>query len=129
MTGRRHTVVPGQNRTQKTRSSILSPRAWAALAAASAALLPASAYAASASERRTVMLGTTVAIVIALALCAVGYAYRRVRGMDHPTPDELQMMGGDGHGEAVHGHAEAEHGTVGERGMESGPHGAAAAHH
>jgi hypothetical protein len=53
-----------------------------------------------------VILWTVIAVVLSLAACAVGYAYRRMRGMDHPTPDEIEMMsGGHGHDE----HAETTH--------------------
>lgn len=51
-----------------------------------------------------VMLWTGLVVVLSLAACAVGYAYRRMRGMDHPTPDELEMMGGshDEHAAPAH---------------------------
>lgn len=51
-----------------------------------------------------VMIWTSVAVILTLAACTIGYAYRRMRGMDHPTPDELEMMGG-GHGADEHGAA------------------------
>ena len=58
------------------------------------------------SNTGEVMLWTALVVVLSLAACAVGYAYRRMSGMDHPTPDELEMMGG-GHGHDEH--AEAGH--------------------
>jgi hypothetical protein len=94
-----------------------------ALVAAMLALLPSVALAQEAettSDRDRVMLWTAIASIVALILAAIGYAYRRMHGMDHPTPDELEMMGGHhgGHdeshaelhtAEAVPPHAEAEH--------------------
>jgi hypothetical protein len=90
-----------------------------ALVAAPLALLPGVAFAQEAtgtSDRDRVMIWTAVAAALALIAAAIGYAWRRMQGMDHPTPDELEMMG-DGHvhgGEhddlaAVHPHAESEH--------------------
>ncbi len=105
----------------------------------SLALLPCVASAqetAATSDRNRVMLWTAIAVALSLIVCAVGYAYRRMHGMDHPTPDELEMMGGHGHGDGAHGddghtdveyasdaqhdredlavppHAEAEHGAA-----------------
>lgn len=89
------------------------------LAGAALALLPGVGFAqeaASSPDRSWVMIWTAVIAVLALAACAIGYAWRRMQGMDHPTPDELEMMG-DGHGEdaehaAVHPHAETEQGAA-----------------
>ena len=101
------------------RSSRLPFRSVGALAAVLLALLPGAAFAQEAwtEDRNEVILLTSVIVVLSLALCAVGYLYRRARGMDHPTPDEIEMMGGHGHGGddhhdlAVPPHPEAEHGT------------------
>ena len=91
------------------------------MAAVLLALLPGTALAqeVGGDDRDRVMLWTLVAVVLSLVAASVGYAYRRTRGMDHPTPDELEMMnaehgshgehGETPHGEAVHAHAEAEH--------------------
>jgi hypothetical protein len=98
----------------------------AALTGLVLAFLPAVAAAqevGESSDRDRVMWWTALVSIGALVLAAVGYAYRRMRGMDHPTPDELEMMGGHhgGHDEsaAEHGaheavppHAEAEHGAT-----------------
>jgi hypothetical protein len=111
-------------RTLRLRSGQAS-HAVAALAGLVLALLPAVAAAQEAestSDRDRVMWWTVLTAIGALLLAAVGYAYRRMRGMDHPTPDELEMMGGHhgGHDqsaaehgahEAVPPHAEAEHGA------------------
>jgi deferrochelatase/peroxidase EfeB len=115
-----------KRRRQTTQSSALSPHHFfAGLVALGFALAPAAALAQEAggtSDRDRVMIWTAVVSVIALVACAIGYAYRRMRGMDHPTPDELEMMGHDGHhdqsaaeghaDQAVHPHAEAEHGAA-----------------
>lgn len=93
-----------------------------ALSALLLALLPGAALAqevGASSDRNGVILLTSLVVVGSLLLCAVGYLYRRARGMDHPTPDEIEMMGGHGHGDedhaadslAVPAHPEAEHGT------------------
>ena len=91
-----------------------------ALAALLLALLPGAALAQEAgasNDRNDVILLTSLVVAGSLLLCAVGYLYRRARGMDHPTPDELEMQGGHGHddhgddGLAVPAHAEAEHGS------------------
>jgi len=90
--------------------------------AVTAALLPAGASAQELGDlhRNGVMIWTAVVCGLALVACAIGYGYRRMNGMDHPTPDEIEMMGGHGHGdgdhdgqpEAVHPHADAEHTPV-----------------
>jgi H+/gluconate symporter-like permease len=103
-------------------SSLIPHPLAAAIVAAVLALAPSVALAQEAggtSDRDRVMIWTAVVSIIALVACAIGYAYRRMRGMDHPTPDELEMMGHDGHHDesaaeahddhAVHPHAEAEH--------------------
>jgi len=97
-------------------------RAWPAaiLAAIAVALAPVSALAADGADRDTAMIWTTAVVVLSLFACAVGYAYRRMRGMDHPTPDELEMAGGHGHDdhdEALHPHAAAEHAVPGAAGQ------------
>jgi hypothetical protein len=102
-----------------TGSPSLRPRLTAALAGLLAALLPASAFAATSPDSDRVIIWTTTVVLISLFLCAVGYGYRRMRGMDHPTPDELEMAGGHGHDEhddAVHPHPEAEHAVPGAAG-------------
>ncbi|MGH2587391.1 MAG: hypothetical protein ACRDJE_20945 [Dehalococcoidia bacterium] len=85
----------------------------AAVLAVCAALLPgvAAAQEVTSSDQDEVMIWTAVVSVLALLACAVGYAYRRMRGMDHPTPDELQMM--EDHGPSGHGehHGETGHGA------------------
>jgi hypothetical protein len=104
-------------RPRSPRAARRSLRRAAALAGATAALLPGAALAqesAFSPDRDGVMIWTTIACVLALAACAIGYAWRRMQGMDHPTPDELEMMGGHGHDDqdehaAVHPHPEAEH--------------------
>lgn len=81
------------------------------------ALLPGatSAQPLGGSERDEVLWGTTAAVLVALLLCAVGYAYRRSQGMDHPTPDELEMAGhGHGHDDDDHDAADAHTGGRGE---------------
>jgi hypothetical protein len=106
-------------RRTATQSSVLSPQHFVAAAAATvAALIPsiASAQALPEPQRYEVMIWTATIAVLALSACAVGFAYRRMRGMDHPTPDEIELMGGHGHsddhgegdGEAP-SHAEVEH--------------------
>jgi hypothetical protein len=75
---------------------------FAALAGAIGALLPGAAFAqesAIAPDRNEVMIVTVVVSILALIACAIGYAWRRMQGMDHPTPDELEMMGSHGHDE------------------------------
>jgi len=113
-------------RSAAQRRSLAARLAGAAFAGFVLAILPGIAAAQEAegtSDDDRVMLWTAVASIGALVLAAIGYAYRRMRGMDHPTPDELEMMGGhhDGHDESLaeHGaveavppHAEAEHGPV-----------------
>jgi hypothetical protein len=105
-------------------AKLMSGRVWLAVVLGIwLALLPgvASAQQVSTPDRDRVMIWTAVAAVLALIACAIGYAWRRMEGMDHPTPDELEMMGDDhahGGGEhgadlAVHPHAEAEHAAAG----------------
>ena len=134
------------NRTDRTEQCTIDQaprgarlRGAAVVVAAILAAIPSTALAANGSDRQTVMIWTTVAIVVTLLLATIGYAYRRVRGMDHPTPDELQMMGGDGHGddahadaghgEAVPPHPEAERGPADAGATGAPAHGAAAGHH
>lgn len=66
------------------------------LAGATIAMLPGVALAQDPSsispDRNGVMIVTAVVASLALIACAIGYAWRRMQGMDHPTPDELQMM-------------------------------------
>ena len=91
----------------RPRLSDRNPQFPLLLLAASLALLPRAAFAqetVTTSDRDRVMLWTAIAVVLSLLACAVGYAYRRMHGMDHPTPDELEMMGGHGHGDDAHGH-------------------------
>lgn len=108
------------NRARRTSNAV------GALVGLVLALLPAIAAAQEAestTDRDRVMWLTALVAVGTLTLAAIGYAYRRMRGMDHPTPDELEMMGGHhgGHDqsaaehgahEAVPPHAEAEHGAA-----------------
>jgi hypothetical protein len=82
--------------------SLLRSRLAAALAGLAAALAPAAAFAADGSDRNRVMIWTTVVVLITLFLAAVGYGYRRLRGMDHPTPDEIEMMSSAQHGHGEH---------------------------
>lgn len=79
-----------------------------ALLGAALALAPGAALAQEAGgspDRNVIMIWTAIVSVLALVACAIGYAWRRMEGMDHPTPDELEMMGGHGHG----GDDESEH--------------------
>jgi hypothetical protein len=109
--------IPHSPTTIAVRTSL--PRRLIAAGSALLALLPAAAFAqdaGGADDRDYVMIVTGAVIVLSLLACAVGYLYRRERGMDHPTPDEIEMMGGhghghqdEGHGTAVPAHAEAEH--------------------
>lgn len=104
-------------RPQAPRAARRALRRVATLAGATAALLPGAAFAQEsplAPDRDQVMIWTTIACILALVACAIGYAWRRMQGMDHPTPDELEMMGGHGHDEhdehaADHPHPEADH--------------------
>jgi hypothetical protein len=82
--------------------SLLRSRLVAALAGLVAALTPAAAFAADGTTRDRVMIWTTVVVLLTLFLCAVGYGYRRLRGMDHPTPDEIEMMSAAEHGHGEH---------------------------
>lgn len=61
------------------------------------ALLPSHLLVEANTDRRSVMTLTSLVIIGALLVCTVGYLFRRTRGMDHPTPDELEMAGA-GHG-------------------------------
>jgi hypothetical protein len=89
------------------------------------ALVPgvASAEALPAPDRDGVMLWTAIVVIVALAVCAVGFAYRSMSGMDHPTPDEISMMGSHGHGDDLHGNGHGD--TATHAGSEPAP----AAHH
>jgi hypothetical protein len=53
------------------------------------------------------MIVTAVVSILALIACAIGYAWRRMEGMDHPTPDELQMMSEHGEHDEHEEHAPA----------------------
>lgn len=77
------------------------------LLAVLASLAPRGAFAQTgqSSDRDGVMIWTSVVVVGALLLTSVGYLYRRMRGMDHPTPDEIEMAdGGHGHADDASGH-------------------------
>jgi hypothetical protein len=99
-------------RSQSPRGERRVMRRLAGLAGATVAMLPGAALAQEPSsispDRTAVMVVTAVVATLALIVCAIGYAWRRMQGMDHPTPDELEMM--------------SEHG-------EHGEHAPAAAHH
>ncbi|MGD9894794.1 MAG: hypothetical protein AB7R89_33540 [Dehalococcoidia bacterium] len=88
-------------------------RRIAVLTSAIVALLPGAAFAqesAISPDSDQVMIVTAVVSVLALIACAIGYAWRRMQGMDHPTPDELEMMGSHGHDEhEEHASAAAHH--------------------
>ena len=82
--------------SQTPRGRRRASRRIIALAGAAVALLPGAALAQEPSsispDRVEVMVVTAVVASLALIACAIGYAWRRMQGMDHPTPDELQMM-------------------------------------
>jgi hypothetical protein len=86
-------------------------RRLAVLAGAAIALLPGAALAQDPSsispDRNGVMIVTAVVSILALIACAIGYAWRRMEGMDHPTPDELQMMSEHGEHDEHDEHAPA----------------------
>jgi hypothetical protein len=82
--------------------SLLRSRLAAALAGLVAALAPVAAFADDGSTRDRVMIWTTVVVLLTLFLCGVGYAYRRLRGMDHPTTDEIEMMSSAEHPHGEH---------------------------
>lgn len=60
-------------------------------------LLPSQVLADASADRLSVMTLTTLVVAGSLLVCTVGYLFRRTRGMDHPTPDQLEMAG-SGHG-------------------------------
>jgi ABC-type nickel/cobalt efflux system permease component RcnA len=104
-------------RSQTPHAAPRSLRRIAALAGVTIALLPGAALAqdsAISPDSDRVMIWTAIVSILALIACAIGYAWRRMQGMDHPTPDELEMMGAHGHDEhdeheAVPTHPESEH--------------------
>jgi hypothetical protein len=103
-------------KVRRADASRLAPRARRASAAlvgfvlAAVPGIVAAQEAETASDRDRVMLWTAAASIGALVLAAIGYAYRRLRDMDHPTPDEIEMMG-DHHDS--HDASHAPHGAPG----------------
>jgi hypothetical protein len=89
-------------RSETPRGARRAWRRFAVLSSVIVALLPGAALAqesAISPDRTEVMIVTAVVSILALIACAIGYAWRRMQGMDHPTPDELEMMGSHGHDE------------------------------